>query len=119
MITRGEMGISFTNGSDTVGQITFNQFGTTDYSFNAGNLDYYRSKRISGYYPLFESYQLRLIVYGPKIGLYINSEPVGLMEYDAFYLSRGSFPILSLHSHGGIAAFSDFKVWNITDLEPK
>jgi hypothetical protein len=59
---------------------------------------------------------LTVIVKGGQIAAYVNQQPIGYFEDDRYRLYRGSVPYVGLSSEN-VAAFSEFKVWNITKLE--
>lgn len=59
---------------------------------------------------------LTVIVKGGQIAAYFNQQPIGYFEDDRYRLYRGAVPYVGLVSEK-VAAFSEFKVWNITELE--
>ena len=68
---------------------------------------------------------IRLIVKNSQMAFYINGEPVGYFENKKFSLYRGVYPTIKLVAGGWaegfegamVIAYSNFKVWNITNLE--
>ncbi|MBE0687174.1 MAG: hypothetical protein IH585_14380 [Anaerolineaceae bacterium] len=65
-----------------------------------------------------EIVNLRLIVKGSKIAVIVNQQPVAYIEDDTFRLYRGEKPMVALTTNdSGTIAFSNFRVWNLTQLE--
>jgi hypothetical protein len=65
-----------------------------------------------------EIVNLRLIVKESKIAVIVNQQPVAYIEDEAFRLYRGVNPMVSLTTNQqGTIAFSNFRVWNLTQLE--
>jgi hypothetical protein len=68
---------------------------------------------------------IRIIVKKSQMAFFVNDEPIGYLEDKKFSLYRGIYPTIELISdsnfvnNGGeaVMAYSNFKVWNLTNLE--
>lgn len=70
----------------------------------------------SGNIPYKSTMNFLIIVKNQDFAYYINQKPMGFAD-NAFV--QGSYPRINLYSHsirGGIGVFSDFKLWDISDL---
>jgi len=104
-------GIAFDNGSAIYCQVLVGPRG--------GSVNISCSDPTDFELPLSEEIvNLRLIVKGSKIAVIVNQQPVAYIEDEPFRLYRGVNPMVSLTTNQqGTIAFSNFKVWNLTQLE--
>lgn len=112
-VTAGRGGIEFDNGSlvrcdiwvSNEGEsVHFSCSDPSDFEITPGNA---------------EITTLRLIVKGSRIAIIVNQQPVAYIEDENFRLYRGEKPSVSLSTYdGGVTtAFSNFRAWNLTQLE--
>ncbi len=112
-VTAGIGGVEFDNGSlvvcslwvvNDLETVHFSCSDPSDFKITPG-----RSKMVN----------LRLIVKGAKIAVIINQQPIIFIEDENFRLYRGEKPRILLNSYDGdrTIAFSNFKAWNLTQLD--
>ena len=122
----GNHGISISNGSDIYYQFYLD--GSNYLRAGLGDEYSFINNRFYNRYPLTENiFHLRLIVKGARIAFYVNQEPLLFFKNEDFRLYQGdSEKLVALFSNANDtpsdpdpigAAFSNFKVWNLTHIE--
>ncbi|MDO9088274.1 MAG: tetratricopeptide repeat protein [Anaerolineaceae bacterium] len=106
-------GLEFTNGGNVYCKVLVGFWGESAHISCSDPTDFQLTRGSSAIV------NLRLIVKGSKITVIVNKQPVVNIEDDKFRLYRGEKPNVSLttNDNDSTIAFSNFKAWNLTQLE--
>ena len=106
-------GIEFDNGSNVYCKVLVGYWGQSVHISCSDPTEFELTRGSSAFV------NLRLIVKGSKITVIVNQQMVAYIEDDKFRLYRGEKPTVSLTTNddASTTAFSNFKAWNLTQLE--